>query len=235
MELKNEEILKNGVIRNYLEPYLKKMFEANAVINPNRQIGKLDKKIPYVTEEAAFNSLLTGCIHQYIVMRQEYSSFVISEGIVKRRDIVEKEYTGRCDIVWYINDIVFYIELKGAIYKNDTGDWHVKTAENACAEARKQIDSIVKSSHNDTAQVPNEDWYNFKPGKRYGCYLTMIYSTINSNKESNFAEIKQSLKKTENAPDILVEQHFDQFALVTDSKKKYDTDGYFVVGNIFPI
>ena len=88
------------MIRNYVVPALRELWD---------NMAKKKGKCPLAVEEAALNSLVTGCIYGYLYDRKVYDSFAISEAKVLR------DYTGsgRCDIAWYYGNNIVYFELKG--------------------------------------------------------------------------------------------------------------------------
>lgn len=125
--------------------------------------AKQGKKIPYVVEEAAFNSIILSSISRWIMDNEAYEWFAVSEPEIKRYSS-----KGYADIMLFSTDEVHYFELKAACYNGGKALTDVRNALNALNYAQVQVDGISPAF--------NEKWYEFKAHKKVGWCIGMICS-----------------------------------------------------------
>lgn len=206
----------------YIERALRELWDS---------IAKKKGKFPLAVEEAALNSLVTGCIYRYLHDRKVYDSFAISEAKVLR------DYTssGRCDIVWYYGDNIVYFELKGPVYDYQNNSAAVKQQFSNLKMAREQVESIKYHE--------NEKWYGYKENglyKRYGCIMGMILSRSKTD-SSDFVELEESIKEMNNISDDKYEYIAYKAAEDTCCDLSYGNienltgDGYFLLYKIIEL
>ena len=189
-----------------------------------------NKRIPYVVEEAGFNSLLLSCIYDFVSKNEKYESFAVSEAIVIRSGGTK----GRCDIIWYIDDEAYYLELKGACFGSNSVKTDIKNSLNSICHAKEQVKSIDYSQ--------NEKWYNFNPAKRYGCCLSTIHS-ITHDERTTFEEISQIISEKVESEEryrglkVFKSKYFksNEYPIIYDGSEPYKNDGFFIIGQIFGI
>lgn len=178
------KLLSNGIIENYLVPYI------NSKWTSMQQDTSIDseRRFPFIVEEAVLNTALTGSIFRYMLDNNDYSSTLVSEAKVKRSG----DRNGRCDIIWYSDETIHYIELKGAFYGYDKAKATVNQTLNYLNEAVKQVYSIVS---NDSPQTENEHFYGYIPKSRYGFIGGIIFSEVADNGQASSFGVYQELLK----------------------------------------
>lgn len=208
------------VLKTYFKTRIETIWKSSAVEG---------RKLPYAVEEPAFNSFLLASIYDFVKDQGLYSSFAISEGEVKRNG-----RKGYCDIVWYTEQAIYYLELKGSSFGAPNAETDLSNAVKSVEYARQQILAI------DPAQ--NEEWYRRKGPPRVGVALSLIQSTGKegqaSSIETNF-KVLDALCSTHLKGDIqcLARQSFlaQRLPIITDGSREYVNDGYFVIGTVFPL
>ncbi|GAA0180448.1 hypothetical protein SH2C18_31380 [Clostridium sediminicola] len=204
------------IIREIIGQYLNKKINKIWAI-----CSKTGHKIPYIVEEAGFNSLLISSIYKYIEENEQEFSFAVSEASIERNG--SKGCRG--DIIWYREENICYFELKGSCYGASSGVTDVKNAKKALDYAKYQLQGINC--------VVNEEWYKVKANNRYFCNLAMLQS-INRDGESNYDQIKEELQKNDDIKIFSMNKFSNgNLPIITDGKIEYKNDGYFIIGNIY--
>lgn len=228
-------LLSKGIIDEYLLSYLNSKWlgmQQEALQYPKR-------RFPFVIEEAVLNTALTGSIFRYMHEKNDYTSTLVSEAQVNRY----KSDKGRCDIIWYSGDSVYYIELKGA-FLYETAKANLKAAIKYLCKAIDQVYSIASERMATGDVTQNEQWYGFAPKHWYIFVVGLLFSDINSNK-NRFCDYEDLLASDKfvigQGFKLVVKKH--QFAEATldisyynqGGKKIIKSDGYFFLCTEFEI
>jgi len=211
------KLLSEKIVKDYLMPYLE-----------NKWLGMYgeasqypDRRFPFVIEEAVLNTALTGSIFRYMHDNNDYTSTLVSEAGVKRHGTGK----GRCDIIWYSGDAVYYIELKN-VFLYGTVEASVEAAKKYVDEAVNQIYSIVSESMAKNTVTENERWYGFVPKRRYGFVGGLLFSEENK-KSNSFEKYNILLNNSELSirPGISLKPFGQQFAKCPLNISYYSDDG----------
>lgn len=100
------------MISKYLEPTLQRLWDNAA---------KKKGKYPPAVEEAALNSLVTGCIYRYLHDKNDYNSFAISEAKVLR-DYINTSSEKKYEVIKYKPVEGAYCDLSYGNKDNLIGD-----------------------------------------------------------------------------------------------------------------
>ncbi len=199
------------IIEDLVGKYLKEKLNNNWMAN---QINK--SKLPYIVEEAVFNSFLLASIYKYIEEQKIYLGFAVSEAQIERYNS-----KGYADIIFYDQEDMYYFELKGSCYGSSSAKQDVRNAIKGLDYAKLQVEGINYNK--------NEEWYKIKPHNRYGGCLSMIQSTVNNGK-SNFFGIEKELNNSNVTIFHKEKFEYSQYPIITDKDKIYENDGYFIIG-----
>lgn len=190
--------------------------------------AKQGKKIPYVVEEAAFNSIILSSISRWIMDNEAYEWFAVSEPEIKRYGS-----KGYADIMLFSSKEVHYFELKGASYNGTNPLIDVKNTVKSLNDAQVQIDGI--------SWAFNEKWYEFNADIKVGWCIGMICSFRNEHGNTNYRDIEEEIFKIQKESNskrklyIFATEHFNsirynQYPILTDGEDRLSNDGYFIIG-----
>jgi len=172
------KLLEDKIVVEYLVPYLNNKWQSmhqEATQYP-------DRRFPFIVEEAVLNTALTGSIFKYLHDIGDYSSTLVSETQVKRYG----SKGGKCDIIWYCGESVYYAELKGVfLYK--TADASINSLLKELNWAVDQVLSITSESTANDTYTMNEKWYGFAPKHRHGFVGGLLLS---DKKYGEFSEYR---------------------------------------------
>lgn len=223
------KLLEDKVVGEYLVPYLNNKWQSmhqEATQYP-------DRRFPFIVEEAVLNTALTGSIFKYLHDIGDYSSTLVSEAQVKRYG----SKGGKCDIIWYCGESVYYVELKG-VFLFDTAEASIKELLECLKKAIDQVLSITSYSIEDKKVTMNEDLYGFTPKYRYGFVGGLLLSDkkygefsdyldyINSNRlyiDAGQKEIELKHYERQFEGCLLNASYFDS----RGQKTTIEADGYF--------
>lgn len=228
-------LLSGGIIEDYLLPYLN-----NKWLSMHREASQYpDRRFPFVIEEAVLNTALTGSIFRYMHDNNDYASTLVSEAQVKRYGTDK----GRCDIIWYSSDTVYYVELKG-VFLYDTAEANINALLEYVDRAVEQVHSIISESIKNNTLTINEKWYGFAPKYRCGFVGGLLLSDINNSNcsFSKYLDIisNNSLCVRQGIQLKCFERQFAGSPLNAsyyegEQLKKFESDGYFFLCAEFEI
>lgn len=231
-------ILSECIIKDYFIPYLDnkwKEMQLEALRYPKR-------RFPFAIHEAVLNTAITGSIFRFLHDKNDFTSTLVSEAPVKRT------YTnkGKCDIIWYFHEAVYYVELKGT-FLYDTAEASKNAAlgqQFGLGKAYAELHSILADDLIDKGMTENELFYGYLPKRRYGFVGAILFSNT-EKEETSFANYKKVLTEDELiiGDNIKLSVHGNQFEGIHldisfhqgGEKVLTKTDGYFFLYAEFEI